>query len=199
MTAIANQAVLSFTVTFHAAFRVGASYASDGVSAAIDPRNPLPADHIKGLMRFAAREMLGAKHPAVGEVFGSPRWPSPWAWASDAPELKPDDITQRHRVCIDPGRHAAAKEALVLGEQAWLPTARFTVSRVGPPDPEGVLTDDEHVLILRCAAAGVHGLGAWRRRGLGWVGVTQDGQSVTSEDITSLLAIRDSQDGGTAR
>jgi len=45
------------------------------------------------------------------------------------------------------------------------------------------------VLVLRCAAAGVHGLGAWRRRGLGWVGITPDDAKVSAVDVQRLLAL----------
>jgi hypothetical protein len=178
---------LGFTVTFHSPFRVGTGYASDGVAAALDRGDPLPADHLKGIMRAAAVELLGTGHPAVVEVFGSPRTSSPWAWSSAVPSAD-WDFTERHRVAIDAAAHSAKKEALVLGEQAWAPTARFAVvcaGRVASEDRE-----DEHVLILRCAAAGVHALGAWRRRGLGWVGITPDDGPVSAEDISRLLSIR---------
>ena len=78
--------VLGFTVTFHSPFRVGAAYARDGVDAALDHEDPLPPDHLKGIMRAAATDLLGTDHPAVQAVFGSPRAPSPWAWSSAAPQ-----------------------------------------------------------------------------------------------------------------
>jgi hypothetical protein len=179
---------LGFTVTFHGPFRVGAAYASDGVGAALDRDDPLPADHLKGIMRAAAAELLGAGHPAVSEVFGDPRTPSPWAWSSAVPEAS-WDFSLRHRVSIDEDKHSARKEALVLGEQTWTPTARFEVMRAGMLAPDG-LAEEEHMLILRCAAAGVHGLGAWRRRGLGWVGITPDDGAVSAGDVSRLLSIR---------
>jgi hypothetical protein len=51
--------VLGFTVTFHSPFRVGSTYARDGVDAALDRHDPLPPDHLKGLMRAAATGLLG--------------------------------------------------------------------------------------------------------------------------------------------
>ena len=152
--------VVRFTVTFHSPFRVGAAYASDGVGAAIDHDDPLPADSIKGVMRAAAADLLGTSHPAVREVFGDKRTPSPWAWSSATPSQKPA-VTQRHRVSIDAEHHAARKDALVLGEQAWMPAATF-----------------------------VHGLGAWRRRGLGWVGITPKDGAVSADEVTRLLSMR---------
>jgi hypothetical protein len=187
-----GRTTLGFTVTFHSPFRVGAAYASDGVGAALDHDDPLPADHLKGIMRAAAVELLGAGHPAVGEVFGSHHAPSPWAWSSAVPTAS-WEFGERHRVAIDEVTHSARKEALVLGEQAWTPTARFEVVRAGmivPGSRAEEDAEDEHVLVLRCAAAGVHGLGAWRRRGLGWVGITPDDGPVTAEDVSRLLSIR---------
>ncbi len=179
---------LGFTVTFYSAFRVGAAYASDGVGAALDREDPLPADSLKGVMRAAAAGLLGKDHPAVSEVFGSPGRPSAWAWSSAVPG-QPPEFVPRHRVSIDPAGHAARKEALVLGEQAWMPTATFEVSRLGMLLPDG-LAEADHILVLRCAAAGVHGLGAWRRRGLGWVGIASSDGAVTAENVGRLLGLR---------
>jgi hypothetical protein len=182
--------VLGFTVSFHSPFRVGAAYARDGVDAALDQHDPLPADHLKGLMRAAATGLLGQSR-AGAEVFGTTRTPSPWSWSSatlDGQAEQRWDISLRHRVAIDPDKHSALKDQLVLGEQAWAPTARFEISRAGILDAQ-TLAEDDHVLILRCAAAAVHGLGAWRRRGLGWVGITPDDGPVSAADVQRLLAL----------
>jgi len=191
--------VLSFTITFHSPFRVGASSARDGVTAAIDRDDPLPADHLKGVMRAAAVQLLGDKdHPAIGQVFGSPRTPSPWSWSHAAPEHAapgqpaserswPPPI-RRHRVAIDEQTHSAKKDQLVLAEQIWVPTALFTMTRVGAI--QETTRESTHIALLRCAAAGVHGLGGWRRRGLGWVGITPAGTPVTADDIAVIQALR---------
>lgn len=173
---------LGFTVTFHGPFRVGAAYARDGIDAALDRDDPLPADHLKGVMRDAAATLLGHRHPVLAEVFGSPRASSPWSWTS----ATADDwrFGRNYRVEIDSGRHSAVRKHLVLGEQAWPATASFTVTSHGP-DP-----GDVHVLILRCAASAVHGLGAWRRRGLGWVGITPDDDPVTAEEAAAIIAMK---------
>lgn len=187
--------VLSFTVTFYSPFRVGAAYARDGVAAALDPDDPLPADHLKGLMRAAAGQLLADRdHPAILEVFGSARSPSPWSWTHATPTSGNgtpnawDPPSRRHRVKIDEDSHSAVKDHLVLAEQTWAPAARFTVSRAGMLVPGG-LPEAVHATLLRCAAAGVHGLGAWRRRGLGWAGITPDDGQVTADDVAVIRAL----------
>lgn len=187
--------VLAFTITFHSPFRVGAGYARDGVHAALDRDNALPADHIKGVMRAAAADLFGNdRHWAVTEVFGAAAAPSPWSWSAAEPlnERREWKFDFRHRVSIDPDQHSAVKDHVVQGEQAWAEAARFTITRNGIRQPGHQLTDDDHVRILRCAAAGVHALGAWRRRGLGWVGITPDNAQVTAEDVAVIrtLALR---------
>jgi hypothetical protein len=178
--------VLGFTVTFHSAFRVGSAYARDGIDVALDEHDPLPADHLKGVMRASAAGLLGAHHPALTAVFGSPRAPSPWSWSSAEGTW---DFETRHRVKISHDTHSAVKDHLVLGQQArpaGTGAARCTVTRSGST----ISPIADHVLVLRCAAAGVHGLGAWRRRGLGWVGIQSEDGPVTPGDITRLLALK---------
>lgn len=175
--------VLGFAVTFYGPFRVGSAYARDGVDAALDRHEPLPPDHLKGLMRAAARDLLGVPESLTGQVFGSARSPSPWFWSPAEPDGE-WEFSFRHRVAIDQLTHSALKDHLVLGEQAWAPAARFEVTQAGVLDQQAV---GRHVLVLRCAASAVHGLGAWRWRGLGWVGVVPDDGPVTEPEIGELM------------
>ena len=177
---------IEFTVVFHSWFRVGSAYARDGVDAALDRDDPLPADHLKGVMRAAARDLLGLPSPLVGGVFGESRTPSPWAWSSATPTGGPWTISRRHRVGIDPDTHAARKDALVLAEQAWTPEATFSVTHTGPKST----VDSRHLLVLRASAAAMHGVGAWRRRGLGWVSVSTSDGPLSAEAAALLLEWR---------
>jgi hypothetical protein len=177
--------VLGFTVTFHSPFRVGSTYARDGVDAALDRHDPLPPDHIKGLMRAAATDLLGLPGSGVGEVFGSPGSPSPWSWSSARPQEQWVP-SYRHRVTIDPQTRSALKDHLVLGEQTWTRQARFEITQAGWLPQERT---SQHVLVLRGAASAVHNLGSWRRRGLGWVGVVPDDGLVTADDVAALMLL----------
>ncbi|HET9894381.1 MAG TPA: RAMP superfamily CRISPR-associated protein [Streptosporangiaceae bacterium] len=176
--------VLSFSVVFHSPFRVGSAYARDGLDAALDQHDPLPPDHLKGLMRDAARS-LGLPERQIGEVFGSPKTPSPWSWSSAVP-VQDWQFGFRHRVAIDNETHSALKDQLVLGEQAWAESATFEVSQTGLIAPQATA---RQVLLLRCAASAVHGLGSWRRRGLGWVGITPGDGQLTEAEVTELLRL----------
>jgi hypothetical protein len=181
---------LGFTVRFHGPFRVGAAYARDGVDAAIDHDSPLPGDHLKGLMRAAARDVLGLDKVRVAEVFGgvgaaAGAGPCAWSWSA----AEPDggwEFALRHRVKVDPVSHSASRDHLVGGEQAYTSTARFHVTLVGVLAAEQVAWQR---LVLRAAAAAVHGVGAWRRRGLGWVGIEPD-EPLTDAELDTLTQIR---------
>jgi hypothetical protein len=186
--------VLRFSLRLHTPFRVGSAYARDEVDAALDHNDPLPADHLKGVIRDAAAQLLAPDHPLVKVVFGSPEAPSPWAWTSASPEPAPDwTFTRRHRVTIGAGTHTAVKDHRSRRTAQLRP--RFEIHRVHPvwptsPTSHGY-TEDDHVTLLRAAASAVHGLGAWRRRGLGWIGITPDGGPVTEQEVIAVLGWRE--------
>lgn len=186
---------LDFDVTPHTGFRVGAAYGRDGVDAAVDRDDPLPADHLKGIMREAATRLLGTDHPCVAAVFGTSRDPSPWSWTSASP-TGTWTFDRRHRVAIDKDTHSARKDMLVLAEQTWSEGARFTVERFRslPQSGPGAAYDEaDHVMVLRAAAAAVHGLGSWRRRGLGWVGIRPADGAPTDTEIAKILTWREAR------
>jgi len=201
MTSRGDGRSVRFRIVFHTPFRVGASSSRDGVDAAADHVDPLPADHLKGVMRATARNLLRLVHsgsqvegnragPAetlVEEVFGSTSRPCPWSWTSAAPQAGQEWVfTERHRVSIDPNTHSALKDHLVLGEQVWAPSAGFDVSRIEWLEPDELAL---HRDVLLLAGTGLHALGGWSRRGLGWVGVSAvDGRVVDAGVISRLRA-----------
>lgn len=180
--------ILTFELNLHGWCRVGASYGREGVDAAIDPEEPIGADHLKGLMLAAARDTLAIPAGVVGEVFGSSSTPSPWVWTAAAPAGPRArwTMSHRHRVAIDEGTHSAVVDALVFAEQTWVEQAAFGVWLAGslPAESQGT-----HELLLRASAAAVHGLGAWRRRGLGWVGIAPT-PAIGDDDVSRLLQLR---------
>ncbi|MGW0359277.1 hypothetical protein ACWDXV_34240 [Nocardia nova] len=178
---------LTFTMDFHRPFRVGASHGRDGTHQTIDPDEPIGAAHLKGLMRAAARTRLLLPDTVVDRVFGSTTSPCPWSWEPARPESDWGTTKLRTRISIDPEHHATIEDHLVVAEQlATCTRATFTVTRYRHI-AAGL---DSHLLVLRCAGAAVHNLGAWRHRGLGWVGITPD-PAVTAADITALRALRE--------
>ncbi|WP_329543353.1 hypothetical protein OG548_45885 [Streptomyces sp. NBC_01356] len=84
-------------------------------------------------------------------------------------------VALRARVRLDPATGTALDDHLVIAEEMSATAARFTVTRTGPLPLERDgrpllgLSEQDHLAVLACAAAGLHELGAGRRRGLGWV------------------------------
>lgn len=173
---------VSFGVVFHTWFRVGAAYPRDGVDVAVDHRDPLPAEHLKGLMRAEARWLAGLGYGGaelVDAVFGTPGSPSPWRWSATEPD-RSWTYTTRQRTKIDGDTHTALKDHTVSGELSWAPRASFRLAQV-------CAVDDVHtqLTLLRVAGASVHGVGAWRRRGLGAASIIPDPQ-VSAADLQLL-------------
>ena len=100
--------VLGFTVTFHSPFRVGSAYARDGVDAALDRHDPLPPDHLKGLMRAAAARPARRARLSLGRR-GVRQPPEPVAvvWSAADPGRQQWKFSVRHRVAIDQDTHSA--------------------------------------------------------------------------------------------
>lgn len=163
---------LHFKITFHSVFRVGLTTGSDGTQILSDHREPIPADHLKGLIAHTAKHLveLGKCDPELCDsVFGTTDTPSPWFFSAPQPtgNQKWQRSTQ-HRVAIDQASGAAIAEHLVQAENTWAPSAEFSIVQIRAitEDPE------RHCALLRCAASGVKTIGGWRRRGLGVVTVT---------------------------
>lgn len=177
---------LEFRVTFHSAFRVGASYARDGLDAVTDRDDPCPGDHLKGLMAHAARQLIhiGVTHEdTVREVFGSPRYPCPWNWSGVTPDGS-WTWQVRHRVEVSDMSKAALKDHVVFAEQVWANSGAFNIQQVAP-----VSDLKTAQALLRVSARMVHGLGSARRRGLGWVGIEPVAASSVADDLAILSQV----------
>ena len=179
--------VLEFRIDFHSAFRVAGAYARDGIDLAPDAEDPLPADSLKGVMRAAADTLLGPA-PLVAEVFGRSGHPCAWAWTgAELADGRTWEHGTRHRVAIDPVAHAARADMLVTAGQTWADHATFEIQRVAYLDAD---VEARHLALLRVSAGAVHGLGGWRRRGLGWVHITPVDGAVTADDVAQVLGSR---------
>jgi len=157
---------MKFDVRFHGPFRVATGLAGRGSDVTVDPRNPLPAPSLKGLMRAAAKQILPRQERLRNEVFGTARTPSPWSWSSAV--FLESTTRRRARVAIDEATGTAVPEALQFAEEVWAETATFSI------DQQVHLGDEQrrqHELVLLASAHAVHSLGGNRRRGLGWVGI----------------------------
>ena len=177
----------TFTITFHGPFHVGSGVPDQGLDRVLDPGALLPGTSLKGAMRAAARETLGLPERVVAPVFGglievagkAQRVPSPWAW-SDA-DLTGVNLQNLARIRINDKRRTTERGFLMLGESVWAESGTFTVEQ------HGELHRDlqEHLLVLRAAARAVTGIGGGRRRGEGWVSITDD-NGWTASDTSAL-------------
>lgn len=179
-----------FTITFHGPFHVGSGVADQGLDRVLDRGALLPGTSLKGVMRAAARETLRLDDSLVAQVFGGTlddngttrRVASPWAW-SDA-ELSDRTFQNLARIRINDETRTTERGFLMLGESVWATSARFTVTQ------HAELSGDveEHKLVLRASARAVTAIGGGRRRGEGWVTIT-DGADWDRADTHLLRSL----------
>jgi CRISPR/Cas system CMR subunit Cmr4 (Cas7 group RAMP superfamily) len=171
---MAPPTALTFTLTTYTPFRVATGSAGAGADAVVDRQVPLPGSTIKGLMRDAARSVLGGTlpdHPLIVEVFGSEQPPggdagSPWHWEDVSLPTASLDIQSRSRLRINPGTGAAETGALLVGEEVSPTLGTIEVWNSGAVQPDRLAV---HTALLLVSAGLVVGLGSDRRAGHGWV------------------------------
>lgn len=177
MTAKGVEAVL-LTLTLHGPFRIGGG-ARAGLDRALDRSVPLPGSSLKGLMRAEARERLCVPDAMIDAVFGAGgSRPSPWWWSDaivDAQYTRQARIRRTADGVVDRG-------FLMVGEVAWAATAAARI------EPIADAAQEEHRVVLRAAARSVSALGGGRRRGAGWVSITDD-DPWTEADSRQLLKL----------
>ena len=177
-------ASLHFEVTFHGPFHVARGAADDGLDRLVDTGNLLPASSLKGRMRAAARDLVGAESALLAATFGSRRQAAAWAWSdAEFPSDAAPAVTQVSRIKIS-DQGAVEKGYLMLGQHVWASTARFTVNPIGT-------TSDDQLHLLRAAALAVTSLGGSRTRGEGWVTIKdRDRPAWTPQDTDRLRGLR---------
>ncbi len=197
-TAAPQATDLVFTIAFHGPFRIARGEASGGADLTVDHQTPLPASSLKGLMRAAANNVLGIGDPWLFAVFGADTTSDEtglalhsvldqWCWNDPEIDERSMTIDRAARIRLEPDGTVMDRH-LLIGEQVWVNRpVSFTVSRLGPLDPGDL---DAHRLVLRASARAVLALGGQRRRGFGWVTIS-DGQEWTVADSRALLALAD--------
>ena len=162
---------IEFVIEFHSTFRVGAAYPNDGIDLTYDVDEPLPPDHLKGIMRAEARMIVAAQglsDSLVAETFGTPKHPSAWSWFGAQGAWR--DPILRHRVAIDPETHAAKQDHLVAATATVAECATFVVEH-STSVCQQTEESARQAALIKLAGRSVHHIGGWRRRGYGWVGV----------------------------
>lgn len=187
-----TDARLTFRVTFRGPFHVGSGTPAEGLDSTVDHEVPLPGSSIKGLMRAQALNVLGLRAEVVEAIFGSPADESGWLWSDASFEIAPESERMARLKLADTDDGAAEAGFLMLGEHLWASDATFTVTPRRALDA-ATLTRDR--LVLRAAARSISGLGGSRRRGEGWVSVTdiRDGSATAwaAEDTRALLKLKE--------
>lgn len=181
---------IQLTIHFNTPFRVGTGSAGGGIDDVVDRENPLPATHLKGLMRAAARSVLpgrpdGDKYldqPLTDAVFGTPRHPSPWHWGDAHLSAQPR-IEPRVRIKLNAQR-IAEPGSLFVGEEMAVAAATATIWLRGSVPSDQL---PRHVALLDLSARLVESIGSSRRRGLGWVTVTTSSPSELLQDRIQLV------------
>ena len=164
--------VLEFSVQFHQPFLIRSGDARGGLDAVARHGTPLPASSLKGAMRAACLNVLGAPRGLVQDIFGQEGriggslGRGAWAWTDAGPSTA--FLTwSRARNRIDPEFGVVRPEALTFSEEFWqVDKATFVVEQVMPLEPD--VAKRQTTLLAGCAW-GVTGLGSWRNRSMGSV------------------------------
>ncbi|MGL5862189.1 MAG: RAMP superfamily CRISPR-associated protein [Phycicoccus sp.] len=170
-----------FAIQFHTPFRVATGGANAGADTAVDRLVPVPGSSVKGVMRAAARDILGglgpAQHggdsPLITEVFGDEEGhgpDSPWHW-EDVELHNVDSPMLRTRIRIEGSTGTVAKGALMVAEELPPGTGQLEVWLSGNVPTDRLPT---HRALLAASAGLVDGIGSDRRAGTGWVTISPD-------------------------
>lgn len=187
-----SQGGLSFRMTFHGPFHIATGKSGDGADSLVDRDNPLPASSLKGLLRSQARDVLRLSPRLICDIFGDQpvnddERSAPGAWAFSDGILDGGGVVDRSVRIKTDSDGMVDDEMLLTYEQWWSTAASFSVTPIRRLDLQ---RRADHELVLRAAARSITALGAQRRRGSGWVTVTDDmGWQATDSD--EVLRLRD--------
>ena len=176
---------IEFEVEFHGPFRVATGTAARGMDVAVDPKNPVPASSLKGVMRAAAGQ-LGLPEAIIATIYGGSGSASPWAWG-DAKFVTSPQLRARARVAIEDGSGVAVHGALWFSEEFWAARATFEVEQTSFLPPADL---QRHALVLRASARAVGAIGSDRRRGFGWVSCKASNGAIDDGEVARLLELR---------
>lgn len=172
---------LTFSIEYRSPFAVATGNAEGGLDSTVDPRLPLPSTALKGLLKAQLVNGLGVseKSDLVGRLFHAGDHLR-WVFSDAKVEITPGAWV---RVKVDDeGR--ADERFFGVGEVGYAKAAgSFRITWAGRGNPPA-----DEVLALRAAARCVTSLGSHRRRGLGWVSIT-DNADWTPEDSERLLTL----------
>lgn len=188
---------LDFTITFHTLFRVARGQGGGGAHDTVE-RDRLPATSLAGVMRATAKTLLGSENQVISSVFGSDSQPSPWRWSAARPvprgngvpaERPTDDwqqTTPAARVRIDQDTGTAQDQMLVLANHTGAEQATFSITKF-----RRLAADDleKHKAVLKVVAQATRSVGAWRRRGFGWVGIRCE-EEVDEHTVRTFLELK---------
>ncbi|MCL3836880.1 hypothetical protein [Aeromicrobium duanguangcaii] len=179
---------LEFAVVFHNAAIPSGGTGREGVDISMFRPEPIGGDRLKGLMRDTAENLLSIPSRLTDAVFGTVAAPSPWNWTAPreapvgtGPEWK---LSARHRVRIDPATDAADHGSIASAHHVWRPRWNFSIHQKSDLAPEDLA---DHQLVLRVSALATKHLGLWRRRGYGWIGITDASGDITRDELEHVL------------
>lgn len=173
---------MKITMTFHGPFRVGTGSPVTGVDSPVDSADPLPTSSVKGLLRAEARDVLRVRRDVITGVFGGDGHPARWYWGRVTYARAPRPAMVA-RIAVDEATGVAKEAFLAFQQCLWTTSASIVVE---PAQRMDATTLTKDTLCLRAAARSVSAVGSLRRRGYGWVSMTDD-EDWTNDDTAALL------------
>lgn len=204
---------LTLKLVFEGSIRMGTGHAGLGLDEVVDGHMPLSAGGVKGVLRDESRLLLAPErgkdgsfvkdHPFVTAVFGG-AFGRQCPWNLDV-EVDPDEkVPVKTRASLRLNDGAAVPGALLVKEEAWVPSATLRLFQRGPLSSDGLPADWEddprkvrqaHLALVNVAARLVDKVGQRKTRGMGWVVFEADPARELGEDLAVLKQIKEASRG----